>query len=63
MKPTWLRLYISGKFYDQLCPEKQGKILNYHLKIEERKVGVVQYLDKIQVALALIDIHLGNWII
>jgi hypothetical protein len=35
-------------------------MLNYHLKIEERKVGVVQYLDKIQVAPAMIDIHLGN---
>jgi len=51
------RLVISGKIteetYDQLRSEWQEKMLNLHLKIEEMEVDVSQYLDDLEMALAL----------
>ena len=51
------RLVISGKIteetYDQLRSEWQEKMLNLHLRIEEMEVDVSQYVDELEIALAL----------
>jgi hypothetical protein len=51
------RLVISGKIteetYDQLRSEWQEKMLSLHLKIEEMEVDVSQYVDDLEMALAL----------
>jgi len=51
------RLIISGKIteetYDQLRSEWQEKMLNLHLQIEEMEVDVSQYVDDLEMALAL----------
>jgi len=51
------RLVISGKItedtYDQLRSEWQEKMLSLHLNIEEMEVDVSQYVDDLEMALAL----------